>query len=126
MAIRITGPIAPLLRHGLLDTGADDTVFPAWIAAAIGLDLTYTEKRDVGMVGRRAIRCHYLPAELQISDGVRKTYPWTATVGFVASTLLARPLLGYAGFLQYFDAEFRGADREVILTPNHSFSGIHL
>jgi hypothetical protein len=32
-------------------------------------------------------------------------------------------LLGYAGFLQFFDADFRGADREVILTPNRSFPG---
>jgi hypothetical protein len=35
-------------------------------------------------------------------------------------------LLGHAGFLQYFDAEFRGADREVILAPNGSFAGTRI
>jgi hypothetical protein len=32
-------------------------------------------------------------------------------------------ILGHAGFLEYFDAEFRGADRTVILTPNRRFPG---
>lgn len=34
------------------------------------------------------------------------------------------PLLGQAGFLQFFTAEFRGDTHEVILTPNASFSGV--
>src|SRR4051812_40988906 len=93
LAVRITGPRASVLRDGVLDTGADDTVFPDWIAATIGLDLAQAEQRDVGLVGRRSIRCYYLPAELRISDGLRETYQWTAIIGFVASTLLARPLL---------------------------------
>jgi hypothetical protein len=115
-----------VLRDGVLDTGADDTVFPDWVAATIGLDLEHAEQRDVGLVGRRSVRCSYVPAGLRISDGLRETYQWTAIIGFVASPLLARPLLGYAGFLQYFDAEFRGADCEAILTPNRSFPGVRI
>jgi hypothetical protein len=42
------------------------------------------------------------------------------------SLQIPRPLLGYAGFLQYFDAKFRGADRAVILTPNPTFNGIRI
>jgi hypothetical protein len=38
-------------------------------------------------------------------------------------TPLRYSLLGHAGFLQFFDAEFRGADQEVVLTPNSSFPG---
>jgi hypothetical protein len=64
--------------------------------------LEHAEQRDVGLVGHRSVRCSYAPAELRISDGLRETYQWTAIIGFVASTLLARPLLGYAGFLPYF------------------------
>jgi hypothetical protein len=106
----------------VLDTGADDTVFPDWVATTIGVDLS----RDVGLLGRGVVVCSYLPAELRISDGKGETYEWTAVVGFVQQSLLARPLLGYAGFLQYFDADFRGADCEVILTPNRSFPGARI
>jgi hypothetical protein len=35
-------------------------------------------------------------------------------------------LLGYAGFLQYFDAEFRGVDCEAILTPKRSFPSVRI
>jgi len=46
-------------------------------------------------------------------------------VGFVAIRLNYN-LLGHAGFLQYFDTEFRGADRMVVLTLNRSFPGIRI
>jgi hypothetical protein len=57
-----------------------------------------------------------------ITDAVRETYQWTAVVGFV-STRLRYNLLGHGGFLDFFDVEFRGADREVVLIPNRSFPG---
>jgi len=31
--------------------------------------------------------------------------------------------LAFAGFLQFFNADFRGDDCDVILTPNKAFSG---
>jgi hypothetical protein len=126
LAVGIHGPSSSVLRDGVLDTGADDTVFPEWIATAIGLDLGRADQRDVGLVGRSPILCRYLPVELRISDGKSETYRWTAVVGFIQQSFLTRPLLGYAGFLQYFDAEFRGADWEVILTPNGSFPGTRI
>ncbi len=43
-------------------------------------------------------------------------------VGF-AATRLRYNLLGHGGFLEFFDAEFRGAAHEVILIPNASFPG---
>jgi hypothetical protein len=43
-------------------------------------------------------------------------------VGF-ASTRLRYNLLGQAGFLEFFDADFRGADHEVVLIPNARFPG---
>jgi hypothetical protein len=36
------------------------------------------------------------------------------------------PLLGYAGFLKYFDADFHRDDPEVILKPNRSFPGVRI
>jgi hypothetical protein len=123
LAVRITGPTGWVLLDGVLDTGADDVIFPDTVAPHLGLDLSQAERRDVGLVGRKAVACDYAPVELLITDGISETYRWTAVLGFVASTLLTRPLLGYASFLQYFDAEFRGDDRAVILTRNRSFPG---
>jgi hypothetical protein len=115
-----------LTRTSLLDTGADDTVLPDWIATAVGLDLNGAEERPLGLAGRAPLRCRYAPVEIQISDGAHETYHWTAVVGLVDAAVLPRPLLGYAGFLQYFDAEFRGADHEVVLIPKRSFPGIRM
>ena len=123
IAVRVTGPTRTRLLDGLLDTGSDDTVFEEGLAAALGIDLRDADEREVGLVGRsKPVRCRYADVKLQVTDGVHETYQWDATVGFV-STTLRYSLLGYAGFLQYFDAEFRGGNREVVLTPNASFPG---
>jgi hypothetical protein len=80
-------------------------------------------ERQVDLVGRPApVRCRYTSVQLQISDGLRETYEWTAVVGF-ASTPLRYGILGQAGFLEFFHVEFRGADREVVLIPNRYFPG---
>lgn len=122
MAVRVVGPTGSLLCDGILDTGADETVFELRVAAAIGVDLTGAPERKISLVGRPAFRCQYAQVLLRITDGVQETYEWPAIVGFVPIKL-HRPLLGHAGFLQFFDVEFRGADHEVILLPNRTFSG---
>jgi hypothetical protein len=68
------------------------------------------------------MHCRYAPVKLFITDVISETYEWTAIVGF-APVVFRHALLGHAGFLQYFNAEFRGHDREVILTTNPSFPG---
>jgi hypothetical protein len=124
MPVQFGKPGGALTRTSLLDTGADDTVLPDWIATAVGLDLAGAEERPIGLAGRTPLRCRYASLAIQISDGARETYRWTAVVGFVDAAVLTRPLLGYAGFLRYFDAEFRGADQEVIRIANRSFPGV--
>lgn len=124
MAVRILGPGRSFLRDGLLDTGSDDSMFPAWLAPVIGLDLANAELRTIELAaGRHIVDCRYASVRLRISGGARETYEWPAVVGFITQPI-SRPLLVHAGFLQYFDAEFRGSDREVILTPNASFPGV--
>jgi hypothetical protein len=106
-----------------LDSGADDTVFPEWLAAVIGLDLNSAVEHDIHLAGRgKPVRCRYLAAKIRISDGRLETFEWDAIVGFVAVPL-KWPLFGHAGFLQYFDTMFRGADYVAELSPNRSFSG---
>ena len=108
--VRVTGPRGDQVRDGLLDTGADATVFRETAAVRVGIDLTGAIEQDIELVGRSApVRCRYASVRLQITDGLRETYEWTAVVGFTKS-LLAYNLLGHGGFLEFFDVEFRGAD----------------
>jgi len=108
-------------RDCLLDSGSDDTVFAEGIAVALGINLHQAPQLAINLAGRGVVRCRYAPVELLISDG-KETYEWTAMVGFVP-VLLQTPLIGHASFLQFFDADFRGADHEVILTPKRDFTG---
>ena len=55
------------------------------------------------------------------TDGSQETYEWPAVIGFTPT--LRYPLFGYAGFLQFFNADFHGDDCEVFLTPNKKFPG---
>ena len=120
---RIYGPSGDYLIDGQLDSGADDTIVPAWVGAAIGIDLTSIPEHFITLVGRpQPIRCRFLAVTLRITDGLQETYKWPSVVGFVPLPL-KRALFGYAGFLQFFDADFRGARREVILLPNNAFAG---
>ena len=122
LAVRITGPTGSRLRDGLLDTGADETILDPTVAPQIGVDLSKGVEREVNLVGRGVIRCRYAPVQLRITDGVAETYEWDTIVGFAPFPIL-RCLLGFAGFLQFFDADFRGGDLEVILQPNATFPG---
>jgi hypothetical protein len=122
MSVRITSPSQSVVRDCLLDSGADDTVFPEKLAAVLGIDLAHLPQLTINLAGRAPVLCRYAAVELRITDGVQKTYEWTATVGF-APVWLQYPLLGHAGFLQYIDAHLRGADHEAILAPNWAFTG---
>lgn len=122
MAVRVFGPGGSHLIDGLLDTGADDTVFPLWVVPFIGVDFAQGAEQGIHLAGRGTpYRARFLQVELRVTDG-QETCHWPAIVGF-APVPLRRALIGHAGFLEFFDADFRGANREVILTPNRSFSG---
>jgi predicted aspartyl protease len=123
LAVLLTGPADTKLRDGLLDTGSDDTVFTEALAALLGVDLSQAEERQLTLTGRpQPVRCRYASVQLRITDGVQETYEWTAIVGFVSARLHYN-LLGHAGFLQFFEAGFRGPAREVVLFPGSSFPG---
>ncbi len=123
MAVRLTGPMNTKLRDGLLDTGSDDTVFTESMARLIGMDLDNTQERLVGLADRpHPVRCRYASVQLRITDGLTETFEWMAIVGFVPGPLHYN-LLGQAGFLQYFRADFDGEANLVTLTPKPSFPG---
>ena len=125
IAVMLGGAATPQLRDGLLDTGADDTAFSDAVAAAMGIDLSRAEQRSISLAGRpQPVVCRYAPVLLRISDGI-ETFEWSATVGFVAARL-HYALLGQAGFLQFFSADFDGESYFVTLTPKSSFPGRRL
>ena len=125
IAVLLSGTATPQLRDGLLDTGADDTVFSDAVAASLGVDLCQAEQRSISLAGRpQPLLCRYVAVQLRISDGI-ETFEWPATVGFVAARL-HYALLGQAGFLQFFSADFDGEGLIVTLTPKPSFPGSRL
>ena len=117
----VIGPAAARPFTGLLDTGADDTVLPEQIAALIGLDLTNAPVGQGAGVGGTPLLLRYAQVKLRLTDG-REFREWPAWVGFTASPL-SRSLLGFAGCLQFFDANFLGAREEVELTVNSLYPG---
>jgi hypothetical protein len=120
--VAVVGPKGTSVEKALLDTGADDTVFPDLVATDIGIDLSQAPTGGAAGVGSiSAVVLRYAEVVLRISDG-KEHREWPARVGFTSAPL-HRPLLGFAGFLQFFTATFHG-DREVAeLTVNASFPG---
>ncbi len=111
-----------LIQRAVLDTGADDTVFPENFVTNLGITLL----SDLGPVSRIRWRgtpypIRFAEVELQLTDKVT-VYSWRAIVGFTTPAI-PYPLLGQAGFLQYFNQTGRGHDRESILEPIQAFPG---
>ena len=120
--VSVIGPTGIAVRSCFLDTGADDTEFPDVVAAGIGLDLSQAPTGTASGVGSKSpVVLRYAEVVLRISDG-REHREWPARVGFTSAPL-HRPLLGYAGFLQFFSTTFYG-DRELAeLTVNAIYPG---
>ena len=119
--VTVIGPVKALLRDGLLDTGADDTIFPEYVAQFIGLDLTNAPSGLSTGVSTGVVPVRYAAVMLRLAKATERR-EWQAWVGFTAAPL-RRPLLGFAGFLQYFEASFRGDREEVELTINALYPG---
>ncbi len=119
--VRILGPSGDRITVGLLDTGADDTIFPASWAPSLGIDLSSAPTGTAAGVGMASSVVRYAQASLRITDGV-EVRTWPAWVGFT-DTPLRNPLLGFAGFLQFFTATFRGDREGVELEVNSFYSG---
>jgi len=122
ISTRLFGPFGSRLFDGCLDCASDDTIFPLSLARRVGIDLTRAAKGEAQPVGGIIVPFLYATVKLRITDGI-ESCEWDATVGF-ADLPLRWALLGNAGFLDYFDAELRGASREVSIIPNNKFPGL--
>jgi hypothetical protein len=119
----IASPLGNWASACLVDSGADDTVFPDTIAHQLGIDLSGAPEGESFQAAGQPVTYRYAPVRFHLSDGM-ETCDWDAIVGFVAAAM-RWPLLGHAGFLQFFDVTFLGHAQELILAPNPSFSGQH-
>jgi hypothetical protein len=117
----VLGPSTSWVLDALLDTGADDTVFPDHVAALIGVDLANAPAGTSAGVGSGSVSVRYARVALRIADNQERR-EWQAWVGFTSAPL-RHPLLGFAGFLQYFTAAFHGDREEVELTVNGLYAG---
>ena len=122
--VGVFGPLGLRFLDGCVDCGSDDTVFPLALARKLGIDLTGAPQGEAHPVGGTVVPYLYAAVTLRVSDGI-ETCEWQATIGFV-DLPLRWALLGHAGFLDFFDADLRGARREVFLTPNSLFPGTHV
>jgi hypothetical protein len=121
IAVSIIGASNTIAADGLLDTGADDTVFPEHLAASIGLDLTNAPIGQATTANLSNAPLRYAQVHLRITDGVQQR-EWPAWVGFTP-VRLNQPVLGFAGFLQFFIATFHGDYEKVELTTNRLYPG---
>ena len=121
LPVFVSGPKRSVTRDFLLDTGSDDIVLPDSLAPQLGIDLATAPSIPVTLAGRGVVVCRYAQLGLRISDG-SETCEWDAIVGFVP-VALRQPLLGFAGFFQFFNVEFRGAVSEFTITPSSVFPG---
>ncbi len=119
--VSVIGPAGTVCKDSLLDTGADDTILPENIAVALGIDLSRAPTGTASGVGKKAYPVRYAQVPLRVSDG-QEQREWEAWVAFTAAPL-HRPLMGYAGFLQFFGANFLGDVKVVELTVNSAYPG---
>lgn len=121
--IRVTviGPSDSRLQEALLDTGADDTVFPERLAAILGADLSTAPAGTISSVAGTVVPVRYAQVTLRITDGV-ESREWLAWIAFTPARL-RYPLLGFAGFLQFFTAIFHGDRETVDLEVNGFYPG---
>jgi predicted aspartyl protease len=122
LGVTVLSPTTSRSLDALLDTGADDTVFSEQLAQRLGIDLSTAEVGTAQGAGGQLITVRYATVRLRIADQ-QEQREWEAVVGFAPLGQTSLPMLGFAGFLQYFTAVFYGDREEVELTVNSLYSG---
>jgi hypothetical protein len=105
--------------HACLDTGADDCVFYEDTATLLGIDLANALTKTARGTTEATMMFRYADVWLQLNGSDGTVIEWAATVAF-ARNRASYPLLGYAGFLQFFNATFFGESEQVELVENNS------
>jgi hypothetical protein len=121
ITVSVVGPGGTHVVEGLVDSGADETVFPEDVAARIGVDLTGAPQGRGAGASLAGVPLRYGEVGLRIASRSERR-EWRAWVGFTSAKIY-RPMLGFAGFLQFFTAAFHGDREQVELTINPLYPG---
>lgn len=120
--IRVIGPTGDASFLALIDTGADETILPRSIGEAVGVTIDDSHQSDVAGIGGQLVSVSYGEVEFELRASSRKTYRWSAIVGFAAvEPEAASAILGHAGCLNYFRLRCDVEQCEVELKPNGLF-----
>jgi hypothetical protein len=119
--VSLIGPSGTTLELAQLDSGADDCVFPIEFAEEIGIDLSNAPVGEAAGVGQQPVGLRFAQVTMRIANGGERC-EWRAWIAFTDMPM-KRPLLGFAGFLQFFTATFRGDQEAVELEVNSLFPG---
>ena len=115
--VRLTGSRTVGEFWALLDTGADESYITEEMADYLGVVILPGEAGTAESAsGTMLVMYGEVGIELRNGDEV---YAWKTIVGVVAEPW-PEAILGHRGMLSYFDATFRGADKEVSLVRNRS------
>ena len=117
----LLGPTGTHIDDCLADSGADDTVFPESVAATPGIGLTNAPTATATGISLASAPIRYARVTLRIAAQAERR-EWQAWVGFTAARL-RWPLLGFAGFLQFFTATFDGEAERLEVKVNGLYPG---
>jgi hypothetical protein len=121
LTVSIVGETLTQVHDALVDSGADDTVFHESVAGLLGIDLHGAPSGLATGVGLQGVPLRYAEVTLRIAD-VHEQREWRAWVGFTP-VRVKYPLLGFAGFLQFFTATFDGEREQLELSVNNLYPG---
>jgi hypothetical protein len=122
VTIDVIGPVTTETIQALVDTGSDETVFPVSLANAIGVRLDHSSTGQASAVGGHAVELVPGSVTLQMTRS-GELFRWETKVAFLETQHPDEEvaLLGYAGFLEFFQATFNSENHELELNPNSRF-----
>ncbi|MBL8865601.1 MAG: hypothetical protein KF873_01785 [Gemmataceae bacterium] len=98
----------------LVDTGSDDVILPLYFASLLGIDLNRAKAFHHGLADSSRMTVRYADVEFRLATTPFHYVQWRATVGFAA---MPRPIFGWAGGLEYFNANFDWMLARMTLVP---------
>lgn len=115
----VARPVVPVVIEGqqraphacLVDSGSLHNRFGAWVARAVGIDLSDAPLEVIALGGFRS-EARRASVRLSVGDAA-----WTAPVWFCDPWPLGFHLLGQEGFFRSFEVTLRAARYEIELTP---------
>jgi hypothetical protein len=117
--VRVFGPKGSGIFRALIDTGADNTVLPKSVADVCGIITDSGIGPSMETFGGHKLPTRFGNVTLEIAEGGEKVR-WETRVQFFdfdtpdSETLI----MGHAGMLDYFSAEFDGWNAELTLKAN--------